>query len=180
MNRKLHGFSFTPPEQPRMVHASPWWACTFSFSSTSDVTVNCNAICNVFRDQVGLFKLNSNGRIDIAVRFVRASVYCLVAGRPISVCFHGITSTDYNTVLEDWPSQTALARVGYEWPLADQTCVLDDASTRTVLKVDTRADTIWISFIQLLWRPTTQSKIALTELYNQAHSVSSSFSDLHL
>jgi hypothetical protein len=180
LNRVLRGFSFLPPEQPRMVHNSPWWAVTCSVAATSDTKITVNSICNSLRDQLGLYKTDASHRIDIAIRIKRASVYCLSTGRPIGVCFHGMTSTDFNTVLEDWPSQTALARVGYEWPIADQTFVSDDASTRTVFSVDVRAESTWLAFLQVLWRPTVQSKIALSDIYEQIQSMSASSSILHL
>lgn len=164
LNILSHGIKFNPPSHPKVKTISPWWAAVVAVGGSSDATITANHIANTFRDQFGLYKTDATHRIDIALRVIRMSMYSLTAGRPISVCCHGIASSDFNTVLEDWPAQVQLARVGYQWPLADQTHVLDDASTKVVLKVDVRKEALWLGYLHILWRPTVQSPITYSDL----------------
>lgn len=175
----LNGRVYTPPLQPAMTSASPWWAAVVTLGQTNDQTLNVNTIANTFRDQFGLFKPAATNRIDIALRFQRVSVWNLTVGRSMRVCFHGIVSGTYDRVLEDWSAPQRMARCGYEWPLADRTFPVDDASTKTVFKVDVPSTAAWIAYCYILWRPTVQSSITRNILdAARMHSLGESFEQL--
>lgn len=159
LHNALKGKTFIPPSQPRMTNVSPWWPVRCSIGAQGDKTIACSTIANTFKDQFGLYKTDSQHRIDIALRFQKVVVYNLNVTRPISVCVHSTAGTGFTAVLEDWPSQTRFARVGFQWPIADSTFILNDTSSTPIIRVDTSGNDAWLAQINILWRPTVQSSI---------------------
>lgn len=156
----VNGVLFKPPNNPRTVNPRPWnnYSIQKSVSHTTEASITIGDIVAEVTDVNGLKDSNGAG-IQIEIKIISCEIYG-TTGQTLNVRFWnlaGFTNTEqFDQCL---PARNQFARVGYRWPLSDQSVAFNSDNQGTVKVVALFAtgsdgDKALVKF-RVLWRAAT-------------------------
>lgn len=156
----VNGVLFKPPNNPRTVNPRPW--NNYSIQSTAAHAETYILTVGTITDEVtkanGLKDANGAG-IPIEIKIISCELYG-VTGQTLSATFRNFSSSgnieQYDQCL---PARNQYARLGYRWPLADQSVPFNSDTQKTVQVLyiygtGQTTDRVLVK-VRLLWRAAT-------------------------
>lgn len=154
----VSGRYFTPPNAIRDSSARPWntYMCVYSLAHTSNVSQTYSDISDQVTLRNGLY-VTSESIIDIELRVISLEIYG-VTNQSVTCVFYNLTAsnTAFEQATQNIPAKNQYARLGYVWPLADQSAIYSSSSSSkifTLLGTGTESDKALIR-MRVLWRST--------------------------
>jgi hypothetical protein len=152
----VNGRYFQPPNTIRDSALRPWnnYMCVFSVAHAATTILTIANIAEKVITNNGLF-VTSEYKLKIEMKITSMEVYG-VTNQTLTVVFFNQQDSNqaYEQATQNIPAKNQYARVGYTWPLADQSCVHTSTSSNRVFSIiGTGADTdSSLCRIRLLWR----------------------------
>lgn len=159
----VNGTYYKPPNNIRGVSIRPWntFMTQFSLPHTTDKHVIVADFTQHLQVTNGLWFSSTSNPINIEVKMIDCQVYG-ITDQTLSVIFHDLAGApDVESSVQSLPAKNEYARLGYRWPLSDQSHPLnsvDDAQQRVVTLLATGASSDKALLrARLLWRSTSRT-----------------------
>jgi len=172
------------------VQLAHWHPAVVVQRASGDAELSINDICNILRDQHGLFATDTTNRIPITVRLVSMSfwIFDTVLPQSYQILVRNLSDFTETARLTEFPARNQWGRIGFEWPVSQQTIQHDHTATVKPVKIDVTSSASWLLQVSVLWRSLnglTYNDVAtpavlLDSLQGNPSDCSSEFSHLDL
>lgn len=162
----VSGTHFKPPNNIRSVTARPWnnLSVQASFAHQTDKNITFADILQRIVLNNGLYIDSTANALPVECKLVSAEIYGMT-DQTITVIFYELTepstpNSSWEQTQQCFPARNQYARVGFVWPLSDQSRVIRTNSQATYKVLTVRGsganDTFLIKF-RVLWRSNSYS-----------------------
>lgn len=157
VDRIRDGHKYVPGLQPTTITFVPWNQCVVVIKHSADKIYTPIDVANLLRDQIGLYTgTTTKAFISIQLRFEKVSLWSTQVAQGVILKAYDLHRLDELAVLYDWPGVARNARLGYQWPRAQQHLSFehDNAST-PIFAVDTAGtapSSGFLIYVYVLWR----------------------------
>lgn len=162
----VSGRYFRPPNAVRETAFRPWntYMLVTSLTHNSDVPVSIAAIYAGLCVANGL-QTSSTANIPLELRIISVELYGMT-NQNLTAIFRDLShsSIPSEQVVQHYSSKNQYARIGYTWPLSDQSVVHLGTSTQEVFKLlgSGQSTDKCLARCRLLWR-STQGPVSVTQ-----------------